>query len=411
MRGGAFADHAAERVLPRVAHADRGLTLELAYGCVRLQARMDTWIQAFTDRPLRRIDAPVHDWLRIGAYQLKELRIPDHAAVNETVRAARAAMDPGRAGYLNGVLRAMAADPDRDPFPSRDDDPLGYLTTWGSHPEWLVRRWLDRWNVSEVSRLVKHGNSAPSVIVRAFDAEVADDDEIELRGLPAWPGSYELVRGTPAQALERVRGVIQDPAASAVVEYVGPSPAGPVLDVCAAPGTKAAGLVAAGGSPVLALDLSPGRLRRARRGATRTHGSLLVVAADARHPPAREAGTLLADVPCTGTGVLRRRVDARWRLTEARLAELVDLQREILDAGADTVREGGLLVYATCSLEPEENEAQVDAFLERHPEFVREPSPEVRIPATCLTPRGDLFVCPWLTGTDGSYAARLRRRA
>ncbi|MCG8468404.1 MAG: hypothetical protein MJB57_09390, partial [Gemmatimonadetes bacterium] len=127
--------------------------------------------------------------------------------------------------------------------------------------------------------------------------------------------------------------------------------------------------------------------------------------------PAAEAGIVLADVPCTGTGVLRRRVDSRWRLTEARLSELVEVQRAILDSAAAAVKKGGLLVYSTCSLESEENEGQVDAFLERHPRFTREANPDVPAPEGCLTATGDLFIRPWLTGTDGAFAARLRRVA
>ncbi len=412
VRQGAFADHAAERVLAEVEPSERGLALQIAYGTLRLRARLDTWIQSQTDRPLRRIDADVADWLRIGTYQLKELRVPDHAAVGETVRWARRAMDPGRAGYINAVLRTIAAETDADPFPSRDTDPVAYMTTWGSHPEWLVRRWLDRWSLHDVARLVKHDNVPPGVTVRMLDGrEPQVSDEVELRPLPGWPGSYELVRGSPAAALAGNHAVIQDPAASAVVDYVGADVAGPVYDACAAPGTKAAGLAAAAGLPVVSADTSRDRLRRAANTGSRLGLPILCAVADARRPPIGAAGTLLADVPCTGTGVLRRRPDARWRIEAPDLAQLAALQAEILDACAGAVREGGLLVYSTCSLEPEENEEQVDAFLARHPHFAREAPTEDAVPDGCVTERGDLFVRPWLTGTDGAYAARLRRSA
>jgi 16S rRNA (cytosine967-C5)-methyltransferase len=133
------------------------------------------------------------------------------------------------------------------------------------------------------------------------------------------------------------------------------------------------------------------------------------VVADARRPAVASAGTVLADVPCTGTGVLRRRADARWRIDGKGLEELVSLQREILDACADIVEEGGRLVYSTCSLEPEENEIQISSFLRRHPGFERDPQPSSEFPEGCVTTVGDLFIRPWLHGTDGAYAARLRR--
>lgn len=413
VRAGTLSDAAATRALPDVDAADRGLALEIAFGCLRLRARLDAWIAAFSDRPLARLDPPVRDWLRIGVYQLTELRTPDHAAVGETVRAARAGLGRKRAGYVNAVLRAVARGRTQDPFPSPEADPVAHLCAWGSHPEWLVRRWLARWPLADVRRLVELNNRPPDVVLRMLDdGEPAPPAGVRLARVPDWPRSFALAEGAPAAALAGLRAVVQDPAASCVVDYVGARPAGPVLDVCAAPGTKALGLAAAAGEPVVALDISRGRLARLAAPAQRLELPVSAVVADARRLPAGEAGTVLADVPCTGTGALRRRADARWRLDARGLAALAALQREIVDACADAVRPGGLLVYSTCSLEHEENEGQVDAFLERRPDYRREPPPPAAAPPPgCVTPRGDLFVRPWVTGTDGAYAARLRRRA
>jgi 16S rRNA (cytosine967-C5)-methyltransferase len=411
-RKGAFADHAAASVLPDVPPGDRGLALEIAYGCLRLRARLDTWIAAFTDRPLDRVDGNVLDWLRIGTYQLRSLRTPDHAAVSETVRGARRTMDAGRAGFINAVLRAMAADAERDPFPSRDVDPVGWMTTWGSHPEWLIRRWLDRWPLQDVMRLVKHDNEVPRVTLRLLDDALPPlPAGVSVAPIGGWANAYELVEGTPVAALEALHAVIQDPAASAVVDYIGAAPTPPLVDLCSAPGTKAAGLAAATGAPVIAADISRARLARVAGTARRLGLPLLPVAADGRRPAVERAGTVLLDAPCTGTGVLRRRADARWRLNETRLSELTTLQAELLDAAAGVVERGGLMVYATCSLEREENEAQVEAFLARTPGWSREPDGGAALPPNCLTAAGDLFVQPWLTGTDGAFAARLRRSA
>lgn len=410
VRAGTFSDLAAAKILPSVRPEDRGLALELAYGCLRLRARLDTWIQAHTDRPVKRIDAAILDWLRIGTYQLKELRTPDHAAVSETVRWARGDMDRGRAGYVNAVLRAVAADLEGDPFKHRDTDLLRHLTTWGSHPEWLLRRWLDRWTQHDVTRLVEHDNRAPNVVLRMLTDEPPHPPEgVELAPNREWPRSYTLKQGAPGVALAGLRAVIQDPGASAVVDYVGAQPPGPVVDVCSAPGTKGVGLAATYGVSVLATDVSAARLARVREPVRRLGLPIVAAVADARSLPVAEAGTVLADAPCTGTGVLRRRADARWRIDEARLDEMVRVQRDILDECARVVRVGGLIVYSTCSLEAEENEAQVDEFLDRHTGFEREPLDGASVPASTLTERGDLFVRPWVTGTDGAFAARLRR--
>lgn len=423
VRRGAFSDRAASRILPAVDPADRGLALDIAFGCLRLRARLDAWIRVCADRPPARMDGAVRDWLRIGAYQLTELRTPDHAAVGETVGAARSALGRGRAGYVNAVLRALARRRDADsgdgpaglagtdPFPDPDVDPVGHLCTWGSHPEWLVRRWLARWELADVRRLVEQQNRPPDVVVRMLTGEdPAPPGGVELEPVPGWPRSFRLERGLPETALAGLRAVIQDPAASAVVDYAGDRLGEPVLDVCAAPGTKTLGLAAEHGVRVVALDISHRRLARLGAPARRLGLPVSAAVADARRLPVAEAGTVLADVPCTGTGVLRRRADARWRLGQRGLDDLVALQREIVDACAAAVRPGGLLVYSTCSLEREENEEQVDAFLDRRPDYRREP-PGAGARSDCVTPRGDLFVRPWLTGTDGAYAARLRRIA
>lgn len=424
VRGGAFAEQSALRVLPSVAARDRGLAQDLAYGCLRLRGRLDTELAALTDRPLSRIDADVLDWLRLGLYQLREQRVPDHAALAETVRHAGRNMDPGRVGFINAVLRAATRGPRLgDPYPSRDDDPVGYLTTYGSHPEWLVRRWLERWGWHDTFRLVKQNNVAPPVFVRLLgpegceEASTAAGDAVELRFLEGAPSfaarSCELARGTPGQLLDAVPAVVQDPAASAVVDYAGLDLEGPVYDACAAPGTKAMVLThqVPAAWPYVAADASAARLRRVVESAARLRARVFPVVADGRRPGVARARTVLLDAPCTGTGVLRRRPDARWRLDSDRLASLVTLQGELLDGCASIVEPGGLLIYATCSLESEENELQIESFLERHQEFERDPPRDTGFSEEMFTDSGDLFIRPWIAGTDGAYASRLRRRA
>jgi 16S rRNA (cytosine967-C5)-methyltransferase len=413
---GTFADRTAEEVLPRVALHDRGLALEIAYGVLRLRARLDCRIDALTDRPLKRIDADLLDWLRAGIYELTEMRTPAHAAVNENVKQARRAGAGAATGFLNAVLR-RAAKEDSTPFPERREDPVGFFSTYGSHPEWLVKRWLARCQEHEVAALVEHGNSPPPVVIRMLE-EASEDavaaacpEGVRLEAIGAWPGSYRLAAGSPADALAALRAVIQDPAASAVVDCLGDGLRPLVYDACAAPGTKTMGLAARSSGPVVAADVSRRRLERVRASAGRLGVEILPVVADGRRPAVGSAATVLADVPCTGTGVLRRRPDARWRIGPESLGELVSLQADILDGCAEIVDEGGTLVYSTCSLEPEENEMQVEAFLRRTPGFQRDELDSRAFPGGAITASGDLFVRPWVHGTDGSYAARLRRVA
>jgi 16S rRNA (cytosine967-C5)-methyltransferase len=206
-----------------------------------------------------------------------------------------------------------------------------------------------------------------------------------------------------------IPAVVQDPAAGLVTRYADVPKGALVADLCAAPGGKALEL-AERARYVMAADVSFGRMARVRENAERIGGLPLgLVVADARWPAIGEADVVLIDVPCTGTGTLRRHPDGKWRLTPADLPALVELQREILEAAARCVRPGGLLIYSTCSLEPEENEDQVNAFLERHREFEPAPPPAGTVAAELLDEVGRLVVLPQATGTDGAFAARLRR--
>ncbi|MFQ5689803.1 MAG: transcription antitermination factor NusB [Gemmatimonadota bacterium] len=418
VEAGAFADRVAEAYLPGLPERDRGLAMELAFGCIRLRARLDTVLAQLVDRPLDRLDPSVLLWLRLGVYQLRETRVPAHAAVFETVRGAREGLNRGAAGLVNAVLRAAAAGEGGSAFPAFEREPLAYLSTFGSHPEWLVRRWLSRWPAEKVRRLVELDNRPPRITFRMLEAVDAEGGggtpggSCRWKTVPGWPRCRELVSGVPAEALTGAAAVVQDPAASAVVDYAGRDLPGPVLDACAAPGGKTAGLAwqCPRARPYVAADVAPERLRRVAAGMERLRLDVRCVVMDARRPALGEAGTVLLDAPCTGTGVLRRRPDARWRIDRRRLESAVRRQRELLDACATVVAPGGLLVYGTCSLEPEENELQVEAFLRRHGDFHRDPpGPRSDYPPGVVTPAGDLWIVPWRHDTDGAYAARLRR--
>jgi 16S rRNA (cytosine967-C5)-methyltransferase len=414
---GEFADRAASRRLAGLPVGDRGLAMELAYGSIRLRSRLDAELAVLLDRPLGRVESGVLQWLRLGLYQVRETRVPDHAAVDQTVRGIKGTVGPKASGLANAVLRrAVREGVPVGAFPDPDLDPEAYLTTWGSHPRWLIRRWLSRWSLASVRRLVENDNQAPSVTLRVLDGCDSDRDLTPVEGVrlvpePGWRSMYRVCEGQPEAAIRSIPSVVQDPAAAAVVDYVGDRFVGPVLDACAAPGGKAIGLVARvpEARPFVAADLSRQRLDRLREPVSRLGLDVCLLQADARAPALRSASTVLLDAPCTGTGVLRRRPDARWRLEQGKLDSLVALQRELLDAAAGLLGPGGLLVYATCSLEPEENEQQVEGFLARSPGFRREPPDPTWVPAETVDEHGDFRVLPWEWDTDGAFASRLRR--
>ncbi len=234
---------------------------------------------------------------------------------------------------------------------------------------------------------------------------------VETQPAPLVDDSVELGHGVSLTDLEAfAEGLffVQDPAATLVTQYAAIAPGSWVGDLCAAPGGKSFELSRTAGY-VFAADRSSARMSRVISTAHRLHAdNVLPFVSDARHPSVEQLDAVLLDVPCTGTGTFRRHPDARWRLKASDLAVMPAIQRSILRAAADVVKPGGLLIYSTCSLEPEENDTQVEIFLEEHSNFTLEPPPEGTVPASVLD-AGRLRVLPQKHGTDGAFAARLRR--
>jgi 16S rRNA (cytosine967-C5)-methyltransferase len=340
--------------------------------------------------------------------------VPAYAAISQTVDQVRAVAGESGSRLANGVLRSLDREGGEvDRFPPFPTDPENYLCTWGSHPAWLIRRWLGRWEPEDVLRLVELDNSPAELFFRPLGVPLEEAGGLlAASGYPNYPVAPEvpclqLVAGTiPAKILENVPGVFQDPGAALVTVYADAPRAGPVGDLCAAPGGKALAL-AEGGAYVLAADRSLSRLRLLRENLSRVGGRVDLVAALAQHPPFKELPFVLLDVPCSGTGTLRRHPDARWRLSPEMLNRLRELQKEVLEAGSRLVPEGGVLVYSTCSLEREENHGQVEAFLSRHPMYALEETGMVA--PEYVDDRGFLSVLPQASGFDGAFAARMVR--
>lgn len=423
VRRGGLADSALATELNGLPQRDRAWTVELVRGTLRLRGRLDHIIDRFCTRPLDRLDADVLDVLRLGAYQLLAMDgVPAYAAVSQAVDLARPS---GASGLVNAVLRAiMRADGVFD-FPDFEAEPEGWLTSWGSHPRWLVDRWLARFGPGATRGLVELDNERPPLFLRAIGESAASvRDRLDAAGIATEPvdgvpGTIRVDSGADVEAaLSAAPVIVQDPAASLVAVFADPG-GGLLVDLCAAPGGKAIVLAGARGTShasrlrVVAADRSPGRLRRLVDNVRRLHLPVPFVVADGRAPPFRPVDAVLVDAPCTGTGTLRRHADARWRIGPADLESLCELQAALIDAAAAIVRPGGLLVYATCSIEDEENDDQVAGFLRRRGDF------EIEQPARAgiynpgdigITEDGRLRLLPHVHGFDGAFAVRLRRR-
>lgn len=423
LRRGDLVDRALFASLERVSSRDRAWTHELVYGTLRLRGRLDYLLAPLVHQGLARLDADVLDILRLGAYQLLEMgSVPAYAAVSQSVELTKAQRNEGAARLVNAVLQALRRSLPPLEFPSFESDAAAHLTTWGSHPRWLIDRWIARFGPEETKALVEANNLRPHLYLRPIGVTVAEAlDRLTAAGMAAEPvdhvpDSIHLLPLDPSAlaALAVVPAVIQDPAATLIVQYASPPADAVIADLAAAPGGKALALAGTSDhtSPrqVVAGDISLQRIQRLRENVARFEGLPLgIIVADGRQPPLRDRAydMVLLDAPCTGTGTFRRHPDGRWRVGERDLAKLVQLQRELLDAAAALVRPGGLLVYATCSLETEENELQVDDFLAGRPEF--DLKPPAGIDGSFLDERGRLSVLPQRSGFDGAFAARLRR--
>jgi 16S rRNA (cytosine967-C5)-methyltransferase len=414
VRGGQPFDTALDRSVASLTDADRRLAHELAAGVLRQRSSLDLQLAPLVPRGWQRVPENLRDILRLGAYQLTALdRVPDHAAVDTSVALAKLSGGVRAAGFVNAVLRRLARTEGRAPA---DSTGAAALAAEYSHPLWLVQRWVDRFGVEDTAALLHWNNTRPRLVLQPAREELealrtdwgADGIEVE----PAPYGAGLITNRSRPSDLPGYREghfMVQDPAQALLARFVDPPAQGSVYDACAAPGGKT---IAIGrcASTVIAGEVRLSRAKRlaenlARAGSGREH----VIVADARQPPLRSLDLVLVDAPCLGTGTFARHPDARWRVTPDALASLAELQAELLESAAQLVAPGGLLLYSTCSLEPEENEGQVNRFLESHPEFRRDPGSTV--PRPLLSSAGDLVILPQHHGMDGAYAARLRRRA
>jgi 16S rRNA (cytosine967-C5)-methyltransferase len=350
--------------------------------------------------------------LRIGAYQLQYLsRVPAHAAVSTSVDLARQTVGEGSTGYVNQALRKLSGAGGRE------------RGAGSTHPAWLVQRWTERFGQTETRQLLDWNDERPALTLQPVkwnaDRLRSALEEQAVRVAVAPYGAGLVVTAAPGSPLPAPRDlpgyseggwIVQDPAHALVCRFAAMPRGSLVYDACAAPGGKAVDLEAAG-ARVLAGDARRDRMAKLLDTTRRAGVAIRCINADLETAPLRPSSmdAVFVDAPCTATGTIRRHPDARWRLEPSVFARASARQTRLLRAAATLVRPGGLLIYATCSLEPEENTAVVDDFLGGHPAFVRAPASGA-VPRELVTPTGDFASLPQHHGIDGAYAARLERR-
>jgi 16S rRNA (cytosine967-C5)-methyltransferase len=417
LRRGEFLDQAFERRIGPLDARDRRWTRELVYGMLRHRGSIDAILSDRVRGGLVRLDPDVIDLLRLGVYQLTNMgSVPAYAAIAQTVELAKRRHGLGASKLVNAVLRRT--DRERDELnvavPSDANEALALKY---SHPRWLITRWIERWGEQDTERLLAVNNAEAPIAIRPYGIvreqleAMLEEAGVHVAEAPYARDSIAISGGitfTELGAFKKGLFFVQDPAATLVTEYAAISQGASVADLCAAPGGKSLELSRTAGT-VLASDKSFGRLQRLLANQRRLETTnLYAFVGDARHPAIAPVDAVLIDVPCTGTGTFRRHPDARWRLKVSDLAVMSALQKTIIRAAQKVVKTGGLMIYSTCSLEPEENEEQIDSFLAENPNWVLEPPPEGSV-APELLDAGRLRVLPQRHGTDGAFAARLRR--
>jgi 16S rRNA (cytosine967-C5)-methyltransferase len=402
---------------------ERALATQLVSGTIKWRNRIDYLIRHFS-RKGRVVSSPVLNILRLSLYQLMFLdRVPDYGATSEGVNLAKKYGDRYQANYVNAVLRRYLREKEQVVFPPLDRDPVKHISVVHSHPAWLVKRWLERFDPPEVIRLAEANNRIPDMGLRVNRLRTSRDEAARAlsdEGAEILPGGFEgidhlYVRGLSPVEISNthLKGLVQvqDAAATLAGMVLAPSPGGTTVDLCSAPGGKATHLyeLMNGEGTVVANDLSMGRLADVAKNARRLgHARIFQVVSDGRRPAFRDADFLLVDAPCTGLGVLARRWDLRWTRREKDIGRMAAFQTELLAAAIDIVKKGGIVVYSTCSIEPDENEHVVDVVMARRGD-VRLADISRFVPPEFVYRHGMMQTFPHRHGVDGMFAARLER--
>jgi len=415
-------------------HLDYGLTNDLetreraqvreyVQNVLRKRSYLDFLIGEFSSITIEEMKPQLKNILRLGLYDMLFMEsTPDYAAINEAVEIAKLSLGSKSGDLVNAILRNIQRDIGQLPKPSFEDRTKLVATTF-SHPEWLVARWSRRLGEREAFQLMQANNQNPTFFVRANNLRTKTENfklRMEKSGIhfkeSDWlPGYFEVATVQPFIQkgwLDKGFCQIQDVAAGFAPTILDPQPGETVYDLCAAPGTKAIMIadLMEGTGTVVAVDISAERLEKLAESALHYKAeNIKIRRADARDINMRVTDSVLLDAPCTGTGVLSKRADLRWRRTEKDLEDLVKLQSELLEEAANMVAKDGRLVYSTCSLEPEENWEQVSRFLEKYDNFELEDLSDY-LPEEVLTQDGMAYqTWPHRHGCDGHFGVRLNR--
>lgn len=404
-------------------HRDRRFVFEIVYGVLRHKLTLDYIIDHYLTDKINQNDEAIYRILRIGIYQLVYMnKVPDHAAVNESVKLAKT--DPSSMRFsslINAVMRNLINHKKIIPLPDPQKDLSYRLSIEYSHPKWLVDRWLKTYGLAKTKQILSFNNEKPHTYLRRKIRDISRQQfEADIRTLCEQATGYlnlyyKLKKSLLPENIQMIQqGIcnVQAPSSGWVVALMDVKKGEHLLDLCAAPGGKTALLSELTGDSgtVCACEIKWQRLSSVVETVARMNlNNVYPLLCDGSKPPFTGVfDKVLLDAPCSGTGVLNRHPDARWIKTQEDISQLVATQKKLLDSAALLLDKGGILVYSTCSIEPEENQVQVENFLKEHPEFSLDTLPD-SIPDKYIDNKGYLSITPYEHGMDGMFGARLKK--
>lgn len=413
---------AADELEPR----DRAEVREYVQNILRRRSYLDFLIDQFSNVKIGEMKSSLKNILRLGVYDMVFMdSTPDYAAINESVEIAKYSLGSRTGDLTNAILRNLQRDIDNLPKPNFEDRTKLVATTF-SHPEWLVKRWTDRFGEREAFQLMQANNKRPNYFIRANNLRTKTENfklrmtkhDIPFKESDWLPGYFEVESVAPFISkgwLNKGFCQVQDIAAGFAPYLLDPQPGEHIIDLCAAPGTKSIVMsdLMNGEGDILAVDISSERLDKLAESALSYHAeNIRVRRADATELEVEEkADGVLLDAPCTGTGVLSKRADLRWKRDEESLKNAVELQAKLLDSASKMVKPDGRLVYSTCSIEEEENMEQVMNFLDRNDNFEMQ-SVEGYVPDEVIVHGGLAYqTFPHKHHCDGHFGVLLKRTA
>lgn len=411
----------AELKSPDIADVDKGLLSEIVHGVMRWQGRLDWVLNGFTHGNFSKSEINIKNTLRVGLYQILFLtHVPQYAAVNEAVNFVKRLRGDKSGNLVNAVLRNIIRSINDIHYPKRDDDPLQYLAVYYSHPQWMVKRWLERFGPEETERILVVNNEIPGLTLRINKLKISPAEFLSLldKAQIGYQGSAFIDYFIKVRTLTGIAQMnifqsgyfsIQDESAALPVILLAPAPGDRVIDMCAAPGGKTTFIAELMGNvgTILAVDKYESKLKMIETGCNRLGiTNVERIVGDASILETAPADRIIVDAPCSGLGVLRKKPDIKWKREPEDLTRLNKTQRALLENAARLLKPGGTLVYSTCTTEPEENIRVVRAFLDAHPEFTIDDAARF-VNRSVVTKEGWIETFPHLHHIDGSFAIRM----